>query len=332
MSDSLPPNGGPDPFDGPDLEGLLSGENVRLPDGMRPVARTLAALRTAPTRAELSGEAAARAAFREIMVPAWSESAPPPVAAHTLILPTRAADPEPRPGLRPGPRRRPAHRRPPRRGRWRSRPMVAAAGAAAAVVLVGGIALAGVFSGGSGTPGLAGHSSSASGTASRTSPAGSNGVMGTASKEPTASPSPSHPAGQQSSNGGAGPSELCRQYLDLIARGSHADRATERYDLRQLSGLAGGAWHVFGYCVQLQPWSMTQNQPGSDPDGVGFPADSQYSSDSQVLARAVPRGRAAASSREATGRARTVTARAREETAATRTRTVRPGTRSSSSR
>ena len=104
--------------------------------------------------------------------------------------------------------------------------------------------------------------------------------MGTASKEPTASPSPSHPAGQQSSNGAhAGPSELCRQYLDLIARGPRADRATERDDLRQLSSLAGGAWHVFGYCVQLQPWSMTQNQPGSGSDGVGFPADSQDPSD-----------------------------------------------------
>ncbi len=127
--------------------------------------------------------------------------------------------------------------------------------------------------------------------------------MGTASKEPTASPSPSHPAGQQSSSGGnAGPSELCRQYLDLIARGSRADLATERDDLRQLSSLAGGAWHVFGYCVQLQPWSMTQSQPGSGSDGVGFPADSQSSADSQDSARAV---RARASSREATGRART---------------------------
>ncbi len=164
------------------------------------------------------------------------------------------------------------------RGRWRSRPLVAAAAGVAAVVLVGGIALAGVFSGGSGTPGLAGRGSSATSAAPRTSPVGSNGVMGTASKEPTASPSPSHPAGQQSSNGAnAGPSELCRQYLDLIARGSRADRGTERDDLRQLSSLAGGAWHVFGYCVQLQPWSMTPNQPGSDADGVGFPADSQYS-------------------------------------------------------
>ena len=201
MSDSLPPNGGPDPFDGSDLEGLLSGENVRLPDGMRPVARTLAALRTVPTRAELSGEAAARAAFRDIMLPGRNEPAPLPggeaVDAHTLILPTRTADPGLRPVLRPVPRRRPAHRRPTPRGRWRSRPMVAAAGGAAAVVLVGGIALAGVFSGGSGTPGLAGRSSSASGAAPRTSPAGSNGVDGNreqgADRESVAQP-PRRPA------------------------------------------------------------------------------------------------------------------------------------------
>ena len=81
MSDSLPPNGGLDPFDGPDLEGLLSGENVRLPDGMRPVARTLAALRTVPTRAELSGEEAARAAFREFMLPGRNEPAVSPALA-----------------------------------------------------------------------------------------------------------------------------------------------------------------------------------------------------------------------------------------------------------
>ena len=67
MSDSLPPNGGPDPYDGWDLEGMLSGANVWIPDGMRPVAGTLSALRAAPTRAELAGEASARAAFRQVM-------------------------------------------------------------------------------------------------------------------------------------------------------------------------------------------------------------------------------------------------------------------------
>jgi hypothetical protein len=81
MSDSLPPDGGPEPFDGWDLEGLLSGENVWLPSGMRPVAGALDSLRSAPMRAELSGEAAARAAFREIMVSARSEPAVSPALA-----------------------------------------------------------------------------------------------------------------------------------------------------------------------------------------------------------------------------------------------------------
>ena len=283
MSDSLPPNGGPDPFDGWDLEGLLSGERVWLPDGMRPVAGTLDSLRSAPMRAELSDEGAARAAFREIMLAGRSGSAPPSVAAgdaRTLILPTRAADQGPHVVARPRPRH--AHRRPPRRGRWRSRALVGAAGGAAAVVIVGGIALAGVFSAGNGHPGVLGRSSGAASAATQTSRPGPNGVEGTASKEPTASPTPSHSAGQQSSSGAnaaPGPSELCRQYLESFAhQGSRSDRAAERVNLQQLSNLAGGPWHILGYCMRLQPWAMTPNQSGSDPDGVGFPADSQDSS------------------------------------------------------
>jgi hypothetical protein len=283
MSDSLPPNGGPDPFDGWDLEGLLSGERVWLPDGMRPVAGTLDSLRSAPLPAELSDEGAARAAFREIMLAGRGGSAPAGDAAgdaRTLILPTRAADPGPHVVTRPRPRH--AHRRPPRRGRWRSRALIGGAGGAAAVVIVGGIALAGVFSAGNGHPGLLGRSSGATSAAPQTSRPGPNGVEGTASKEPTASPTPSHSAGRQSSSGGnaaPGPSELCRQYLESFARpGSRSDWAAERGDLQQLSNLAGGQWHVLGYCMRLQPWAMTPNQTGSDPDGVGFPADSQDSS------------------------------------------------------
>jgi hypothetical protein len=281
MSDSPPPNGGPNPYDGWDLEGLLSGERVWLPDGMRPVAATLDLLRSAPMRAELSDEGAARAAFREIMLADRSGSAPPGVAAgdaRTLILPARAADPGPHVVTRP----RHAHRRPPRRGRWRSRALVGAAGGAAAVVIVGGIALAGVFSAGHEHPGLLGRSSGATSAAPQTSHPGPNGVEGTASKEPTASPTPSHSAGQQSSSGAnaaPGPSELCRQYLESFGhQGSRSDLAAEQGDLQQLSKLAGGPWHVLGYCMRLQPWAMTQNQSGSDPDGVGFPADSQGSS------------------------------------------------------
>jgi len=283
MSDSLPPNGGPDPFDGWDLEGLLSGERVWLPDGMRPVAGTLDSLRSAPMRAELSDEGAARAAFREIMLAGQSGSAPPSVAAgdaRTLILPTRAADPGPHVVARPRPRH--AHRRPPRRGRWRSRALVGAAGGAAAVVIVGGIALAGVFSAGNGPQGVLGRSSGATSAAPQTSHPGPNGVEGTASKAPTATPTPSHSVGQQSSSGAnaaPGPSELCRRYLESFAhQGSRSDQAAERADLQQLSNLAGGLRHILGYCMRLQPWAMTPNQSGSDPDGVGFPAGSQDSS------------------------------------------------------
>ena len=280
MSDSLPPNGGPGPFDGWDLEGVLSGENVRLPDGMRPVARTLASLRSAPMPAELSDEARARAAFREIMLAGRSGSAPPggvPGDARTLILPARAADSGPH--VVPRPRPRHAHRRPPRRGRWGARALVGAAGGAAAVVIVGGIALAGVFSGGNGHPGVPGSSSGGTSAAPQATHPAPNGVEGTASKEPTASPTPSHSAGQQSSSGAntsPGPSELCRQYLDFIGhQGSRSDQAAERDDLQRLSNLAGGAWHILGYCMQLQPWAMTPDHSGSDPGGLGFPANSQ---------------------------------------------------------
>ena len=68
MPDSQPPYGGPGPYDGWDLDGLLSGENVLVPEGLRPVARTLDALRVAPMRAELAAEEAARTAFRQIML------------------------------------------------------------------------------------------------------------------------------------------------------------------------------------------------------------------------------------------------------------------------
>jgi hypothetical protein len=282
MSDSLPPNGGPGPFDGWDREGLLSGENVRLPDGMRPVARTLASLRSAPMPAELSDEARARAAFREIMLAGRSGSAPPAAAgdARTLILPARAGA-DPGPHVVPRPRPRHAHRRPPRRGRWGTRVLVGAASGAAAVVIVGGIALAGVFSGGNGHPGVLGSSSGATSAAPQATSPGSNGVEGTASKAPTASPTPSRSAGQQSSSGAStspGPSELCRQYLESIGhQGSRSDRDTAPDDLQRLSDLAGGPWHILGYCLQLQPWAMTPDHSGSNPDGLGFPAGSQDS-------------------------------------------------------
>jgi len=285
MSDSLPPDGGPGPFDGWDLEGMLSGENVWLPDGMRPVARTLAALRSAPMRAELADEAAARAAFRDIM-PAGrggpAQAGRDPGDAHTLILPAPAPDtvlpaPAPAParslGASARPRPRHAHRRPPQRGRWGSKALLGAVGGAAAVVIVGGVALAGGFSGVGGQQGLLGHNAGATSAAPQTSIAGSNGVEGTAAKEPTASPSPSRTAGQQSAGGSgatSGPSALCRQYLEFFEHSkSQSDRAAENGDFQQLSQLAGGPWHVIGYCMGLQPWALTPKQPESYSDGIG---------------------------------------------------------------
>jgi hypothetical protein len=159
--------------------------------------------------------------------------------------------------------------------------LVGAAGGAAAVVIVGGIALAGVFSGGNGHPGVLGSSSGATSAAAQATHPGLNGVEGTASKEPTASPTPTHSAGQQTSSGAntsPGPSQLCRQYLESIGhQGSRSDRAAARDDLQRLSNLAGGKWHVLGYCMQLQPWAMTPDHSGSDPGGLGFPANSQDS-------------------------------------------------------
>jgi hypothetical protein len=272
MSDSLPPNGGPDPFDGWDLEGLLSGENIWLPGGMRPVAGALDSLRSAPMRAELSGEAAARAVFREIMLAGGRGPGLPGGGAdeaRTLIQPARSADTGPRAVTRAGPR----HRRPPRRGRWRSRTMVGAAGGAAAVVIVGGIALAGAFSGAGGHPGQLARSSGASSAAPQTSSAGSRGLDGSATNEPTVQPTTSHSAdGQSSSGSGAasGPSELCRQYLEFIARPeSPSEVAAESGDFQQLSNLAGGAWHVLGYCMELQPWAQKGSESFSG--GLGFP-------------------------------------------------------------
>jgi hypothetical protein len=272
MSDSLPPDGGPDPFDGWDLEGLLSGENVWLPGGMRPVAGALDSLRSAPMRAELSGEAAARAVFREIMLAGGRGPVLPRAGAdesRTLILPARSADTGPRVVTRP----RHAHRRPPRRGRWRSRALIGAAGAAAAVVVVGGLALAGAFSGAGGHPGPLARGSSASSAAPQTSSAGSNGLDGSATNEPTAQPTTSHSAGGQPSSGSgaaSGPSELCRQYLEFIARPeSRSDVAAESGTFQQLSNLAGGAWHVLGYCMELQPWAQKGSESLSG--GLGFP-------------------------------------------------------------
>jgi len=269
MSDSLLPTGGPDPYDGWDLEGMLSGANVWLPDGMRPVAGTLSALRAAPTRVELAGEASARAAFRQVMRANGTGSGRPgrgAVDGHTLILPAQGAGDGSRGVARP----RHSHRRPPRRGRWQPKALAGAALGVAAVAIVGGVALAGGFSVAGGHPGQPAHSASAAGSATASGHSGSNGLDGTASKAPTAHPSSSHSNEQQSGDGTDSPAALCRQYLAFFTHGSQPDPAAESGTKRQLSELAGGSRHIVSYCVHLQqPWALTPKGPESDLDGPG---------------------------------------------------------------
>jgi hypothetical protein len=273
MSDSLPPNGGPDPYDGWDLEGMLSGANVWLPDGMRPVAGTLSALRAAPTRAELAGEASARAAFRQVMRANGTGSGRPghdPVDGHTLILPAQGAGGGSHVVTRP----RHSHRRPPRRGHWQPKALAGAAVGAVAVAVIGGVALAGGFSAAGGHAGQPGGSSSAVGATTPSGHSGSNRLDGTASQQPTAHPSPSHSNEQQSGGGTDSASRaagLCRQYLEFIAHHeSQSDWAKESDIIGQLSDLAGDS-HITSYCVRLQePWAMMPKGSGADLDGPGI--------------------------------------------------------------
>jgi hypothetical protein len=267
MSDSLPADGGPDPYDGWDLERVLSGENVRLPEGMRPVAETLAALRAAPMRAELADEASARAAFREIMLAGDSgpaRSGAGTDGAHTLILPARAPDGGPRRATRP----RHSHRRPRQRGRWQPK---ALAGAAVAAVIVGGFALFGTFSGVGGHPGQTGRSTGATSPTPESGRSNSNGLEGTATKVPTPRPTPSNSAA--GSDAESEDKALCHQYLDFIRRPeSRSDWAAEGGTYDRLSNLAGGSWRIVGYCVGLeQPWAMNPRGPGSYSAGPGLP-------------------------------------------------------------
>ena len=280
MSDRLPPDRGPDPYDGWDPEGLLSGESVWLPDGMRPVAGTLAALRAAPMRAELAGEASARAAFREIMLagergPGWSGRAVGD--GDTLILPTRSSGGGPHAVTRP----RHSHRRPPRRRRWRSKALAGAA-AGAAVMIVGGIALAGGFSGAAAHPGQPGASAGATSTTTQAggTGSGSRGLEGTATKEPTARPTPSGSGGQPSSSGLGG--TLCRQYWAFFRHPeSPASWAAEQDSFQQLSALAGSRWNVPRYCMAYYSWGFAPSAlvpnlgNGQGGPGLQVPGDSQ---------------------------------------------------------
>jgi hypothetical protein len=267
MSDSLPPVGGPSSYDEWDRHGLLSGKHVRVTEGMRPLASTLAALRAAPMPAELAGEATARMMFRQIMTASASGQAGSGGGrASTLGRSAPAADAGPRPVARP----RHSHRRP-RRRRWQfggEHGKLAVAGAAAAVVIVGAAAV-GAFAATGGQSGQTGHSTGTTSTPARSGGGTElNGLDGTG-KEATAHPTPSASPSQQPASGpgtGASPGALCRQYWEFFTHPeSRAAVAAASDNFEQLSNLAGGPDNIGYYCLRLQPWSV--------PSGPGFPGE-----------------------------------------------------------
>ena len=134
MPDSqVPPIWGP-AYDERDLDALLSGETGSTPAALQPVEGTLAALRGAATRRELSDEAVARAAFRAFVpvspttgpLPWAAEAEPAAVTSHTLVLPP--ADHRQQPAAR--------HRHRRRTARSARKPSIAVTGAAAAALIV----------------------------------------------------------------------------------------------------------------------------------------------------------------------------------------------------
>jgi len=246
---------------------LLSGKDDSFPAGLRPVAQTLDALRAAPMRAELGGEAAARADFRRIMLGAGSGTwaSDDSGDARTLILPAEAAGVGPRPVQ--GKHRR---RRPVRRGNWQAKALAGVA--AAAIVVVGVSALTGTFSGSGSQPTQTGTSSSSANASSPSTASNSKGVEGSASAthEPSHSSSPT--ASKESGDDtDASPRELCREYYAPEGPVSQQEKFAR---FQHLSDLAGGPGHVYPYCLQfLQPWDAgSADQGNQGPHWVDGPS------------------------------------------------------------
>jgi hypothetical protein len=258
---------GSGPYDGSDLDGLLSGGNGFVPEGLRPVAQTLDALRVAPMPAELADEAAARSAFRQIMrseetAPAWSAgSVSGADDPRTRVLPTGPAEARPRPAA--GRHRR---QRPPRRARWQVKALAGAG--AVAVVAVGAVALASNLSGPGGHPSQAGASPGTAVTTAKASVPGSR-VEGTGAQVPTPTPTPT---ATSQPGGGAGnqAAELCSQYLAFFRNPESAsDWAAEQQRGQQLSTLAHGPANIASYCMHvLEPWAVPP-APGNAQDAPG---------------------------------------------------------------
>ena len=269
MPDSFLTDAGPGPDAGHGLDELLSGAGGDVSAGLRQVARALDALRAAPLPEELSGEAEARAAFRQVMRPAGARQPRPGQVAGGAVAAGGGARVL-----------RHRHRRPAvRRGRWRPR---ALAGAAVLVVAVGVAGVAGTLMS-VGRPASsvrgAGASSAAGSTAS-----GMSGTDGSAVPVPggTSQSEAAPPSGNR-----AAASDLCHQYLAFSEHSGQQQSAAQREVLDQLGALAGGAGSVGYYCTRvLQPWAAAK-QPGSLPGvpGTVAPSDAQGQQGSDAQGR-----------------------------------------------
>jgi hypothetical protein len=255
MPDSqVPPIWGP-AYDERDLDALLSGETGSTPAALRPVESTLAALRAAGTRRELSDEAVARAAFRAFApapltttaapttgpLPWAAGEEPAAVTSHTLVLPP--ADGGQRPAHR---HRRPAARSP-------RKPRIAVTGVAAAALVVVAV-VAGALTGSIGELTSFGRqpaSATASARATGRSP-GSQGtlVTGAASDRPQP-PKPTVSATSATPRPTSGPASLCREYFGYAEHPGHGDETAWIALYGQLSKLAGGPSpsKIFWYCL-----------------------------------------------------------------------------------
>jgi hypothetical protein len=251
MPDSLPPIPGPASYDERDLDSLLSGEAGYPTVILGPVAGVLDALRGAPAPDELEGEAAARAAYRQLGLPgAGSPAGVPAGPRHRRVRQVRARHVRARRPL-PSPRR------------WQ---VMAVAGSAAAAVIIGVAALAGAFSA------LGGHQGTAGPRTATQAAAGTNGGHATSpvlegGGSSVASARPTRRAGTPQPAAGYGaadsPEALCRQYM------SNYTQPGQSVNWQQLSRLAGGPSRIHDFCVR----QLGAAGPGADPDhqgGSGF--------------------------------------------------------------
>jgi hypothetical protein len=292
MPDSFPPLGwGPPPFDERDLDALLSGDTTDTPVALRQVADALAALRAAPTQAELTGEAVARAEFRALVL---DEGARTDGLPYDQVLSALTLD---------GARRHPARHggRPVRRRRRSStRPLTRRGGillgVAAAVVIVVVVAFNGSLSGP--IQRLARSAAISAPASTHPAPRPSQSLNGSGKKtEQTARPTRSAPSTHRTSpaanvtpgQGQTQASGSCRTYYRYFLHSRPWTKwpSAEVALLEQLSKQAGGSSRVYTYCARYlggmfprgMPWwayPLPGTQPGAPPPpGAGNQGNGQ---------------------------------------------------------